>query len=411
MTNRIPTPEPRIAAFENFGFGLFIHYGLYSLMEMGEKPMFFYRIPGEEYRELMKKFTAEQLDFRAVAATARETGMKYAVLTARHHDGFSLFDTKGLNDYDAPHAAAGRDLVREFTEGCRAEGIVPFLYHTTLDWYDPRFRNDFPAYLAYLKDSVEILCRNYGEIGGFWFDGNWSLPEADWKEEELYSMIRRYQPQAILVNNSGMAARGAVGADMLDSVTFENGRPEPMDRRGMPKYLAAEMCETMSDYWGYAKEDCHYKSSSTLIESLCSCRKVGANYLLNVGPMGNGEIPFAQKALLSEIACWRKATDAPLYGAKPCGIAGNDRDFGLREGNRLFLFVFGLTRADSNGQGNGSGNGIRIFRGLPGKVKKITWTDNGEALSFTQNGGTLSVDCTGFPYGKSLIVRIACCNL
>lgn len=405
--NKIPLPLARIAAFENFGFGLFIHYGLYSLLEKGEKPMLFHNIPGKEYRKLMNDFTASAFSGREIAKLAKKAGMRYACLTARHHDGFSLFDTCGLNDYDAPHSAAKRDLVADFVEGCRAEGIVPFLYHTTLDWYDERFNSDFPAYLAYLKSSVELLCKNYGPIGGFWFDGNWSRKDVDWQEDDLYKMIRSYQPDAIIINNSGMAARGAVGAEELDSVTFENGRPEPMDRRGMSKYLAAEMCETMSDYWGYAAADCNYKSSATLIESLCSCRKVGANYLLNIGPKGDGSVPLPQYALLNEIAIWKEHSRAPLYEVKPCGITSDGRSFGLCDGKDTYLYVFGLKRADADGMNGECGNGVRNFYGIEGTVKKITWLDNGEELAFEQKGSSLSVTCTGFTYGFSLVVRIA----
>lgn len=405
--NTIPMPLSRVADFENFGFGLFIHYGLYSLLEMGEKPMHFYQIPAEEYKKLMPRFTAEAFSGKKLARLAKRAGMRYACLTARHHDGFSLFDTKGLNEYDAPHSGAGRDLVADFVEGCKSEGIVPFLYHTTLDWYDSRFKNDFPAYLEYLGASVELLCKNYGPIGGFWFDGNWSRKDVDWKEDELYRMIRSYQPDAILINNSGMAARGAVGASELDSVTFENGRPEPMDRRGMPKYLAAEMCETMSDYWGYAREDCNYKSSATLIESLCSCRKVGANYLLNVGPMGDGSVPLPQHALLEEISLWREFSKAPLYTVKPCGITSDGRSFGLCDGKDTYLYVYGLKRADADGMNGDTGNGVRNFYGIDKAVKSITWLDNGESLAFVQSKDALAVTCTGFAYGKSLVVRVA----
>ena len=409
MSN-IPAALPRVAAFEKFGFGLFVHYGLYSLEGKGEKLMHFYRIPNHEYQKLMQKFSAESFSGCEIARLAKKAGMRYACLTARHHDGFSLYDTQGLNCYDAPHSAAERDLIRDFTEGCRAEGIVPFLYHTTLDWYDDRFKNDFPAYREYLMQSVELLCKNYGPIGGFWFDGNWSRKDVDWEEDKLYRMIRSYQPDAILINNSGQGARGAVGASELDSVTFENGRPEPMDRRGMTKYLAAEMCETMSDYWGYAKEDLNYKSSATLIESLCSCRKVGANYLLNVGPMGDGSIPLAQRALLEEISLWKDLSHAPLYGTKPCGVTSDGRSFGLSEDGTLYLYVYGLKRADADGMNGDSGNGVRTFFGVKEKVNKITWLDNGEELSFRQDGETLAVDCTGFTYGKSLVVRVAKIN-
>jgi len=233
----IPVPEKRILDFEEMGFGMFVHWGLYSQMGRGEWAKYLYNIPQEEYGKLADTFTASKFDAQKMAQIAKKAGVKYITLTTRHHDGFSLYDTKGLNTYDAPHSAAGRDLIREFVDGCRAEGIVPFFYHTTLDWYNPDFKNDFKTYLQYLRDSVEILCSEYGKIGGLWFDGNWSRQD-DWEEDALYAVIRKHQPDAIIVNNTGLGARGALGNPELDSVTFEQGRPEPMNRDGMPKYIA-----------------------------------------------------------------------------------------------------------------------------------------------------------------------------
>ena len=161
------------------------------------------QIPGAEYRKLQESFAGENFDAEKIARLAAETGMKYAVLTTRHHGGFSLYDTKGLNSFDSIHSPAGRDFTREFAEACRAEGIKPFFYHTTLDWMEEDFEKDFDRYLEYLRQSVEILCTEYGEIGGFWFDGNWSRPDADWKLDELYGMIRRLQPNALIINNTG----------------------------------------------------------------------------------------------------------------------------------------------------------------------------------------------------------------
>ena len=150
--------------------------------------------------------------------------MKYITLTTRHHEGFSLYDTQGLSNYDAVHSPAGRDLVKEFVEGCRAEGIIPFFYHTTLDWYQESFNKDFEAYLKYLRDSVRILCTNYGEIGGMWFDGNWSKPNEDWKLDKLYGMVRELQPEAMIIDNTGLRNRGEIGHPEIDCVTFEQGR-------------------------------------------------------------------------------------------------------------------------------------------------------------------------------------------
>ncbi|MDQ0901868.1 alpha-L-fucosidase [Paenibacillus sp. V4I7] len=192
--NRIPEPSQHVAAFERMGFGMFIHWGLYSQLGRGEWVMNIDRIAKEEYRKLTDTFSAENFDAKMIASLAKKAGMKYIVLTTRHHDGFSLYDTRGLSTYDAPHSLAGRDLIAEFVDGCREEGIVPFFYHTTIDWYQESYQEDFNAYLDYLIKSVEVLCKHYGKIGGFWFDGNWDKPLADWREDELYGMIRKYQP-------------------------------------------------------------------------------------------------------------------------------------------------------------------------------------------------------------------------
>ena len=144
--------------------------------------------------------------------------------------GLFSYDTCGLSDFDAPHSPAGRDLVREFVEACRIHDVVPFFYHTTVDWYNKDFDENFDRYLEYLRKSVEILCKNYGKIGGLWFDGNWSKPGADWKEKELYATIRKYQPEAMIINNTGISNQGAVGEAEIDAVTFEQDNPVPMNR-------------------------------------------------------------------------------------------------------------------------------------------------------------------------------------
>jgi alpha-L-fucosidase len=238
----IPIPEKRIAEFENFGFGMFIHYGLYSQLGRGEWVLYIEKIPVPEYEKLAETFTASKFDARKIVSMAKAAGAKYVTLTTRHHEGFSLYDTKGLNTYDAPHSPCGRDLIREFVDACHEFDVVPFFYHTTLDWRDRLYKTDFKAYLQYLRDSVEVLCTQYGKIGGFWFDGNWAKPKGfDWEEDELYAVIRKHQPDAIIVNNTGTSSRGEAGHIELDSVTFEQGRPTPMDRDGMNKYYGEEM--------------------------------------------------------------------------------------------------------------------------------------------------------------------------
>ncbi len=404
----IPIPAGYVADFERLGFGMFVHWGLYSQLGKGEWIMHQAQIPVSEYEKLADTFTASAFDGRNLARAARAAGMKYIVLTTRHHDGFSLYDTCGLSRYDAPHSAAGRDLIAEFVADCREEGIVPFFYHTTLDWHDARFNEDFPAYLEYLRQSVELLCRNYGKIGGLWFDGNWSRPNDDWHEDELYATIRRWQPEAMIINNTGLGARGRLGNSEIDSVTFEQGRPTPMNREGMRKYVAAEMCQTINCHWGIGQYDFNYKSLPYLIESLCACRKVGANYLLNVGPKADGSLPKLQEALIEEVGSWIRCCGESVYAGKPCEISGENRNFALRADGKLFLFVHDLgTVGDANVVAEGGGAGTKQFSGFARPVRAVRWVDNGESLAFEQDGGTLRVNCTGYEYGKNLVVRVA----
>ncbi len=404
----IPVPEKRILDFEEMGFGMFIHWGLYSQLGKGEWVQHIHGIPKEEYVKLQDTFTASKFDGQKIAQIAKKGGAKYITLTTRHHEGFSLYDTKGLNTYDAPHSPAGRDLIRDFVDGCRAEGIVPFFYHTTLDWWHPEFNGDFKVYLQYLRDSVEILCTEYGKIGGLWFDGNWSKKDADWEEDALYAVIRKHQPEAIIVNNTGLSARGEAGNLQLDSVTFEQGRPEPMNRDGMRKYFAAEMCHTMNAHWGHGAKDMNYKSLPHLIETLCACRKVGANYLLNVGPNAEGEITTMQAALMEGIGDWIRAVGQSIYKAKPCGVLGTGKNFALRDGNKMYFYVHDLSvTGDNNVTVEGGAAGEKSFTGVKGTISNLHWVDNDEALDFRQDENSFVMNATGYPYGTSLVVRVA----
>lgn len=404
-----PVPAPYVAAFEKLGFGMFVHWGLYSQLEKGEWILNQAHIAKRDYRKLFDTFTAADFDAPALARLAKQAGMRYIVLTTRHHEGFSLYDTRGLNTYDAPHSPAHRDLVREFVDACRAEDIVPFFYHTTLDWDREDFWNDFPHYQQYLRDSVEILCTQYGKIGGFWFDGNWSRTDVDWEEDALYEMIRRHQPDAIIINNSGIHERGAMGNPQLDSVTFENGRAEPMNREGMPKYVAAEMCLTMNDHWGYTRQDWNYKSVASLICDLCACRKVGANFLLNIGPTAQGGLYPLQKATLETLGEWVATFREAVYDVHPAGIRGEGENFGLMgENNYGYLYLHQLNiQGDTHVTVYEGRPGARTFTGVTRPVNRIVWLDNGQELTFTQDGDTLVVDCPPYTYGQQMVVRVA----
>ena len=412
----IPIPLPRVEAFEKMGFGLFVHWGVYSQMGKGEWAMHYYQIPIPEYEKLVDTFTACDFDAEDLARTARDAGMKYIVLTTRHHDGFSLYDTCGLNTYDAPHSPAGRDLVAEFVAGCRKYDIVPFFYHTTLDWHwhgkkTPELtEEEFNTYLDYLNESVAILCRNYGKIGGLWFDGNWSRPNSDWKEDRLYATIRKYQPDAIIVNNTGLNKRGELGNPEIDSVTYEQGRAVLPDREGLPKYVAGEVCRTMNSHWGSGSNDFSYFSSKEIIEMLAQTRSCRANLLLNIGPGAQGAIPDYEKIVLQTVGKWCRMFSEAVYEPAPAvGIKCHGRDFMLQNGNTFYYFAFDLRiSGDANVTVSLGGAGTRAIDNFHAKVKSAVWMDNGENICFVQNTerGMLAVDCTGFPYGSNTVVRV-----
>ncbi|MFN3651875.1 MAG: alpha-L-fucosidase [Armatimonadota bacterium] len=410
----VPTPAPRIARFERMGFGMFVHWGLYSQLGRGEWAKHFQKLPTDEYMKLMKTFTAKDFRGRDYARLAKQAGMKYITLTSRHHDGFSLYDTRGLSPYDVTHTPAKRDLVRDFVEGCRAEGVMPMLYHTTLDWTEPRFEKDFPAYLQYLRDSIELLCTRYGKLGGLWFDGNWSKQNTDWQESQLYALIRKHQPEALIINNTGISEGGRVGHPEIDSVTFERGRPKPLDRRGHPKYVAAEMCHTMNFHWGLAQNDFNMLSPAHVIEELCLARRAGANLLMNLGPEAQGKLPEYESAAFRRVGEWIRlhGGDAgPIYQGRATRISGDGDDFALELDGDLYLFVLHLT-ATANTQAHDSGArgpGKRTFRGVEGSYGSAEWIDNGEKLKLEQDSGAkqLTLHATAYPYGTNTVVRVA----
>lgn len=406
----IPTPKKYVADFEKMGFGMFAHWGLYSQLGMGEWTYHIHKRPKEEYIKLKDTFTAEDFDADAFVLTAKNAGCKYITLTTRHHEGFSLYDAKGLNDYDAPHSPAKRDLIKEFVDACNRHGIMPMFYHTTLDWYNEDFEKDFDKYLEYLRKSVEVLCTSYGKIGGLWFDGNWSKPRGtDWKEDELYATIRKHQPEAIIVNNTGLGERGKTGNPEIDSVTFEQGRPTPMNREGMEKYVAAEMCYTLNDHWGIGENDFNYKSPAELIETLCACRRVGANLLLNIGPTAQGGIDPYQKAVMEVMGKWMKLYGEAVYEGKPhAATCENEKNFVLKGDGCLYFFMHNIGRkGNANVTVGGEGSNDYVFDGVTEEIESVEWLDNGERFDFKRDGSKVELFATGYPYGMSTCVRVA----
>lgn len=400
--------EKRIKEFEKLGFGMFVHFGLYSVIGKGEWAKKTLGIPWDEYLKTLEIFNPAENWAEELVINAKEAGCRYITLTTRHHDGFSLYDTCGLNEYDAPHVC-GRDLIKEFVDACRKHNVIPFFYHTLLDWHEESYENNFKEYLVYLRKSVEIICKNYGNIGGIWFDGKWDKPNEDWEEDALYSLIRKYQPDAMIINNTGLSHRGELGHIELDSVTFERGRPKPINLDCSPKYIASEMCETFADHWGYAEHDLNFKSTGNLIRSYAICRRYRSNFLFNIGPKADGTLRTIDKGALEILGLWTKLNDEALHNPEPFNVEIEDKpdNFMLRDGDNYYLFFYDLSmKSDENVAINRDSNLNNIFT-FGKKIKSVNWLDNGEELSFTQEGDKVNIQGKPYRYGSSYVVRIA----
>ena len=389
-----------IENFKRLGFGMFIHFGLYSVIGRGEWYYMQYVPDKNEYESTINKFKITKNWAKNLVKTAKDAGCKYITLTTRHHDGFSLYDTCGLSEFDAPHSPTGRDLIREFVDECNKEGIIPFFYHTLLDWHNPDYNNDFPEYIDYLDKSIEILCKNYGKIGGFWFDGMWDKPNEDWQEDRIYGTIRKYQPEAMIINNTGLNALGQTGHKEIDSVTFERGKPAFVDTSEKP--IAGEVCDALTDHWGYAKYDICLKSPKELIETLVDCRKYDCNLLLNSGLKGNGEMDEGEKAAFKRIGMWIKENKNFIYKAKSTDLTAENADM-MTDGEYYYAAIKGvLMSANCNVAKFGESKTVTL--NTDKRIVDAEWLDSGKEINLKTDN---SFVCEPFEYGKSLAVRVA----
>ena len=403
--------EKRIRAFQQLGFGLFVHYGPYVQYESGEWAYELCRIDPKEYEKKALSCDYSSFDAEKIAAAAKSCGAKYVTFTTRHHDGFSLYDTRGLSDYDVVHMPNGRDLVREFVDACRRNDIVPFFYHTTLDWHHPDFENDFGRYQQYLRDSVRILCENYGPIGGFWFDGNWSKPAQLWEDDALYKVIRQSQPEAIIVNNTGLHAQGAFTHPEIDCVTFEQGTPKGWcsgkTQPGEKEYMG-EMCYTLCWHWGIA-QDIDIKSMRQILEAYTACRRVGGNFLLGIFTRLDASQPLLHQGYLEAIGQWVKRNEPALFDAVPGEAEGFGKDFMLENGNKRYAFIHDLSTSGDHNVLPGAKKGYSCFEHVTQKLKNAYWLDSKTPVEYTQDlaNERLFVKMEPFSYGQNWVIRVA----
>ena len=273
-------------------FGMFIHWGLYSVLGRHEWVMEDEGIPVAEYEQLAKRFKPKPNAARDWAKLAKASGQKYMVMTTKHHEGFCHFDSK-LTDYCAPKQGPGRDLVKEYVEAARAEGMRVGFYYSLMDWHHPdgaRCATDEAArkrFVAYIHGQIRELLTNYGKIDILWYDVSWPLDAKGWESEKMNDMVFQLQPD-IIVNN-----RNKLDGDFAT--------PE---QRIVAEKRAWESCMTMNDSWGYQKADDDWKTPKTIVRNLITCAHDTGNYLLNIGPKPDGSIPEESVKIMTQVGKW-----------------------------------------------------------------------------------------------------------
>ena len=321
--------ERRMQWWHAARFGMFIHWGLYSVLGRHEWAMEEEGIPVEEYQLLAKRFTPKPNAARAWARLAKQAGQKYMVMTTKHHEGFCLFNSQ-YTDYCAPKQACGRDLVKEYVEAARAEGMRVGFYHSLMDWHHPdgaRCAEDEAArrrFIDYVHGQIRELLTNYGKIDVLWYDVAWPLDAAGWESEKMNKMVFELQPD-IVVNN-----RNKLPGDFStpeQHITAEKGG------------RAWESCMTMNDSWGYQAADDDWKTSKRIVRNLVSCARDGGNYLLNIGPRGDGSIPEESVKVLTEVGRWMDRNGQTIYRAEPCRVHSSNLANFTRQGNTLYMHV------------------------------------------------------------------------
>ncbi len=338
----------RLRWFHQARFGMFIHWGLYSLLGRGEWVMLHERIRAGDYARLADRFTAKKFDADAWAGLAAEAGMKYMVLTTRHHDGFCLYDS-AASDFTAVKTAARRDFVAEYARACRRAGLKVGFYYSLLDWRFPgywdarRERASAQAMVRQVHDQMRELMSNYGRIDYLFYDGAWipgfETPHhadgklvstevaAFWQSRKLNRMVRRLQPH-IVINN-----RAAVAEDV--------DTPEQEVTASAP-HRAWESCMTIGDRfgWGYLQHNPNRKIVPQILQHLATAASGRGNFLLNIGPRGDGSIPREDVRILRQIGEWMAVNGEGIYGSQRCPLQSEHLGSWTRRGNTAYFHIF-----------------------------------------------------------------------
>lgn len=349
-----PTPENLKARewFQDARFGLFIHWGVYSVLGDGEWVMNNQQIPVTQYEKLPDFFNPTAFDAKAWVDMVKAAGMKYITITSKHHDGFAMYDSK-VSDYDiVDRTPYKKDVIKMLADECRRQGIKLFFYHSQLDWHHPDYfprgrtggatgrpdSGNWNRYLDYMDTQLTELLTNYGDIGGIWFDGMWDKPDAEWRLGQTYSLIHKLQPAALVGSNHHLAPFPGEDFQMFEK-DLPGHNTTGFSADSKIGDVPLETCETINNSWGFNLKDNRNKSRKDLIQYLVKAAGYNANFLLNVGPMPNGEIQPDHITLLKQMGEWLGKNGETIYATEGGPLTARDWGVTTQKGNRVFVHI------------------------------------------------------------------------
>ena len=405
----VPTSENLQARkdFQDNKFGVFLHWGIYSMTAQGEWYMNNRNLHRDEYAKLASGFYPSKFDAAQWVSQIKASGAKYITITSRHHDSFSMFDTKE-SDFDIVDATPfKRDVIKELAEECQKQGIKLHFYYSHLDWKRedypvggtgkgtgrPQGKENWDTYYQFMNNQLTELLTNYGPIGAIWFDGVWDHPESfDWQLEEQYALIHKLQPSCLIGNNHHRTPYAGEDFQMFErDLPGENkaGFSEGQEVSALP----LETCETMNKTWGYNIEDQHYKPTKTLIQLLVRAAGKNANLLMNIGPQPNGELPAIAVQRMKKMGEWMATYGETIYGTRGGDVAPHPWGVSTRKGNRLFIHI--LDHPDAS-----------LYIPLKVKVKKATQFVDGTSIAFQQDKDGVLLKLPKVPTETDYVVEL-----
>ena len=386
-THQSDTRAQRMAWWHQVKFGMFIHWGLYSVIGQHEWAKEVEGVPIPQYELLAKHFNPKPIAARDWAKLAKAAGQKYMVMTTKHHEGFCHWDTK-LTDYCAPKQGPGRDLVREFVDAARAEGLRVGFYYSLMDWHhpdgaicktDPAARRRF---VDYTHGLIRELLTNYGKIDILWYDVDWPLSAAEWESERMNEMVFALQPEIIVNNRNGLDGDFATPEQEIRAA--QSGR-------------AWETCMTLNDSWGFNRFDDAWKTPKTIVANLATCARGGGNYLLNIGPKPDGSIPEESVKCLEAVGQWLQTNGKAIYETDRGNFSWNQNANYTRRANTLYIhqqYWPGHTPA-AEWLTFYQPEAVIAIAGLKPKVLSAKILKTNQQIQFTQDDLTLRL--TGLP--------------